>query len=283
MEECSLKKRDQIVLEITKMSNRMRKKVLDMALAAGSDSSHFGGGLSIIEITATLYGKIMKIDRDNPQWIERDRFILSKGHGCLGYYTALAEVGYISEDDLLYFEKTGGFLYGHPVMNREKGIDFSNGSLGMGLSLGNGVAIAGKKRNLDYNVYVLMGDGECNEGSVWEAAMAASHYKLNNLIGIVDKNNFQQTGKNSSIMDLKNLKNKFKSFGCETVEIDGHDIKKIYKSLINKNLNKPKVIVANTIKGKGIPEMENNPAWHHKSGVPTEEIYRFFQEMEEQS
>ena len=264
MEVCSLKKRDQIVNEIAKMSNRMRKKVLDMALAAGSDSSHFGGGLSIIEITATLYGKIMRIDRDNPQWIERDRFILSKGHGCLGYYTALAEVGYISEDDLLYFEKTGGYLYGHPVMKRDKGIDFSNGSLGMGLSLGNGVAIAGKKRNLDYSVYVLMGDGECNEGSIWEAAMAASHYKLNNLIGIVDKNNFQQTGSNAEIMSVGDLSSKWKSFGWNVIDVDGHDIGELYDAFtIEKPSNSPTVIIAKTVKGKGFSFAENNNAWHH--------------------
>ena len=264
MEECSLNKQNQIVIDITKMANRMRRKVLDMALAAGSDSSHFGGGLSIIEITATLYGKIMRIDRDNPQWIERDRFILSKGHGCLGYYTALAEVGYISEDDLLYFEKTGGFLYGHPVMNRDKGIDFSNGSLGMGLSLGIGVAIAGKKRNLDYSVYVLMGDGECNEGSVWEAAMAASHYKLNNLIGIVDKNNFQQTGSNAEIMSLGDLSSKWKSFGWNVIDVDGHDIGELYDAFtIEKPSNSPTVIIAKTVKGKGFSFAENNNAWHH--------------------
>ena len=264
MEECSLNKQNQIVIDITKMANRMRRKVLDMALAAGSDSSHFGGGLSIIEITATLYGKIMRIDRDNPQWIERDRFILSKGHGCLGYYTALAEVGYISEDDLLYFEKTGGYLYGHPVMKRDKGIDFSNGSLGMGLSLGNGVAIAGKKRNLDYSVYVLMGDGECNEGSVWEAAMAASHYKLNNLIGIVDKNNFQQTGSNAEIMSVGDLSSKWKSFGWNVIDVDGHDIGELYDAFtIEKPSNSPTVIIAKTVKGKGFSFAENNNAWHH--------------------
>ena len=264
MEECSLNKQNQIVIDITKMAKRMRRKVLDMALAAGSDSSHFGGGLSIIEITATLYGKIMRIDRDNPQWIERDRFILSKGHGCLGYYTALAEVGYISEDDLLYFEKTGGYLYGHPVMKRDKGIDFSNGSLGMGLSLGNGVAIAGKKRNLDYSVYVLMGDGECNEGSVWEAAMAASHYKLNNLIGIVDKNNFQQTGSNAEIMSVGDLSSKWKSFGWNVIDVDGHDIGELYDAFtIEKPSNSPTVIIAKTVKGKGFSFAENNNAWHH--------------------
>ena len=259
-----MNERDQIIREITKMSKRMRKNVLDMALAAGADSSHFGGGLSIIEITATLYGEIMRIDKNNPTWVDRDRFILSKGHGCLGYYTALAEVGYISEDDLLYFEKTGGYLYGHPVMKRDKGIEFSNGSLGMGLSLGNGVALAGKKRNSNYSVYVLMGDGECNEGSVWEAAMAAAHYQLSNLIGIVDKNNFQQTGSNVEIMSVGDLVSKWKSFGWHVIEVDGHDIGQLYDAFTSeKPSNSPTVIVANTVKGKGFTFSENNNAWHH--------------------
>ena len=259
-----MNEKEKTIIDITEMSKRMRKKVLDMALSAGSDSSHFGGGLSIIEIVAILYGKIMNIDRNNPQWIERDRFILSKGHGCLGYYTALAEVGYISEDDLLFFEKTGGFLYGHPVMNRTKGIDFSNGSLGMGLSLGNGVAIAGKKRKIDYKVYVLMGDGECNEGSVWEAAMAASHYKLNNLVGIIDKNNFQQTGSNEDIMSVGDLTNKWKSFGWNVIEVNGHDIGELYDAFtLEKNYNNPTAIIAKTIKGKGFSFSENNNDWHH--------------------
>jgi transketolase len=142
----------------------------------------------------------------------------------------------------------------------------------MGLALGVGVALAAKKKQKNYKTYVVLGDGECNEGSIWESVLSASHFKLDNMTIIVDRNNFQQTGKNSSIMDLKNLKNKFKSFGCETVEIDGHDIKKIYKSLINKNLNKPKVIVANTIKGKGIKLFENDNNWHHS--IITKSIYK---------
>ena len=200
-----MKNRDKKIKKIEAMAKRMRKKVLDMALAAGASSSHFGGGLSIVDITATLYGAIMKLDPKNPKWENRDRFILSKGHGVLGYYTALSEIGYISEKDLKTFEKDGTYLFGHPVMNRSKGIEFSNGSLGMGLSLGIGVALAGKRKNIDFKVYVLMGDGECNEGSVWEAAMAAPQYKLKNLVAILDRNNMQQTGTNSEIMSVGDL------------------------------------------------------------------------------
>ena len=256
--------RNKKIIEIQNMAKRMRRKVLDMALTAGASSSHFGGGLSIIDITATLYGQIMNLDPKDPEWIERDRFILSKGHGVLGYYTALSEIGYISEKDLKTFEKDGTYLYGHPVINRSKGIEFSNGSLGMGLSLGIGVALAGKRKNIDYKVYVLMGDGECNEGSVWEAAMAGPHYKLDNLVAIIDKNNLQQTGTNSEIMSVGDLVSKWKSFGWQVFEIDGHNVPEIYDTFLSvKDQSGPVAIVANTVKGKGFSFAENNNAWHH--------------------
>ena len=256
--------RDKKIKKIQEMAKRMRKKALDMALNAGAASSHFGGGLSIIDITATLYGAIMNLDQKNPKWENRDRFILSKGHGVLGYYTALSEIGYISEEDLKTFEKDGTYLFGHPVMKRSKGIEFSNGSLGMGLSLGIGVALAGKRKNMDYKVYVLMGDGECNEGSVWEAAMAGPHYRLDNLVAILDKNNLQQTGTNSEIMSVGDLASKWKSFGWKVFEIDGHNVPEIYNTFLSaKDQNGPVAIVANTIKGKGFSFAENNNAWHH--------------------
>jgi transketolase len=206
----------------------------------------------------------MNLDPKNPEWADRDRFILSKGHGVLGYYTALSEIGYISEKDLKTFEKDGTYLYGHPVINRSKGIEFSNGSLGMGLSLGIGVALAGKRKKIDYKVYVLMGDGECNEGSVWEAAMAGPHYKLDNLVAIIDKNNLQQTGTNSEIMSVGDLVSKWKSFGWQVFEIDGHNVTEIYNTFLSvKNQNGPVAIVANTVKGKGFSFSENNNSWHH--------------------
>jgi len=265
MEVCNLMPdREKKIIEIQDMAKRMRKKVLDMALTAGAGSSHFGGGLSIIDITATLYGAIMKLDPKNPKWENRDRFILSKGHGVLGYYTALSEIGYISEEDLKTFEKDGTYLFGHPVMNRSKGIEFSNGSLGMGLSLGIGVALAGRRKNMDYKVFVLMGDGECNEGSVWEAAMAAPQYKLDNLVAILDKNNLQQTGTNSDIMSVGDLAAKWDSFGWQVFEIDGHNVHEIYNTFLSVNSqNGPVAIVANTVKGKGFSFAEDNNAWHH--------------------
>tara|TARA_B100001540_G_C15656171_1_gene573381 strand:+ start:25 stop:858 length:834 start_codon:yes stop_codon:yes gene_type:complete len=253
-----------VIERLQAMALRMRKNVLDMALNAGAGSSHFGGGLSIVDITATLFGEIMNIDPKNPEWGKRDRFILSKGHGVLGYYTALSEVGYIAKEDLLNFEKDGGFLFGHPIMKRDKGIEFSNGSLGMGLSLGIGVALASKIKKNNCNVYVLMGDGECNEGSVWEGAMAGAQFNLNNLVAIIDRNNLQQTGSNDEIMSVGDIASKWKSFGWEVEEIDGHNISEIYKTfLLAKKFNGPFAIIAHTIKGKGFSFAENNNVWHH--------------------
>ena len=259
-----MKDHNKIIMNLENMARRMRRRMLDMAVSAGANSSHFGGGLSIIDITATLYGEIMNLNPENPEWEERDRFILSKGHGVLGYYTALSEVGFIPEEDLETFGKNGTYLYGHPVMNRSKGIEFSNGSLGMGLSLGIGVALAGKRKKMDYKVYVLLGDGECNEGSVWEAAMAGSHFQLDNLVTILDRNNFQQTGSNKDIMSVENLASKWESFGWNVSEIDGHNISEIYDALkAVKNQKGPNAIVARTIKGKGFSFSENNNDWHH--------------------
>ena len=260
-----MSKEKDIINKINEMTKRMRKNILDMSLSAGSESSHFGGGLSIVEITATLFGSIMSYDPKNPEWEDRDRFILSKGHGCLGYYTALHEIGLISKDDLMKFEKTNSYLLGHPVMNRKKGIEFSNGSLGMGLSIGIGVALAAKKRKKNYKVYVLIGDGECNEGSVWEAAMAAPNFKLNNIISIVDRNNLQQTGTNKEIMSVGDIAEKWRSFAWDVIELDGHNIKELYDAFSNeRNSTKPLAIIANTIKGKGFSFSENNNDWHHK-------------------
>mgnify|MGYP001321997942 FL=1 len=249
---------------IKSFSKEMRKNILSMAFAAGSSSSHFGGALSITEIVSTLFADQMKIDKSNPNWEKRDRFILSKGHACLAYYSALCEVGYISKDELLTFEKDNSNLLGHPVRNKDLGIEFSNGSLGMGLSLGIGLALSAKKRNKDFKVYVIVGDGECNEGSVWEAAMAAPNFNLENLYVIIDKNNFQQTGSNKQIMSVDNLRSKWESFNWYSREVDGHNIDELL-DIFNEcnNIKKPKAIIANTIKGKGFSFSENNNDWHH--------------------
>lgn len=261
-----MESREDVLRRIAQMSRRMRERALNMALTAGGNSTHFGGGLSIIDITATLYGGVMRFDRNNLEWNERDRFVLSKGHGVLGYYTALAEAGFIPEEDLATFEKSESYLLGHPVMNRSKGIEFTNGSMGMGLSLGIGVALAGKRRNSTYKVYVLLGDGECNEGSVWEAAMAASQFKLDNLVAIFDRNNFQLGGSNSDVMSVGDLAQKWRSFGWDAVEVDGHNIGELYDAFRRTGApHTPVAIIAKTVKGKGFSFSENNNAWHHAS------------------
>ena len=252
------------IKNIKNFAFQVRKNILEMAVAAGAGSAHFGGALSIAEIVSTLFAYQMKIDKNNPRWEERDRFILSKGHACLAYYAALCEVGYISNNELKTFEQNDTNLLGHPVINRNLVIDFSNGSLGMGLSLGIGVAISSKKKKKNFNVYVIVGDGECNEGSIWEGAMAAPNFKLDNLYVIIDKNNFQQTGSNKEIMNVGNLKDKWSSFGWYTVELDGHNIQELYNFFKeSKKIDKPKAIIANTIKGKGFSFSENNNDWHH--------------------
>ena len=259
-----IKNREIEIKNIEGISKRMKYHLLDTALAAGASSSHFGGGLSIIDITATLYGAIMKIDSNNPEWCDRDRFILSKGHGVLGYYTALVEAGFIPKEDLMSFEKNRFLPLGHPVKNRAKGIEFSNGSLGMGLALGIGVALSGKRRKSAFDVFVLMGDGECNEGAVWEAALAGPQYKLDNLFAIVDRNNYQQTGFNADIMSVGDLESKWKSFGWHVKSVDGHNVEELYDAFTaEKKQNKPIAIIAHTIKGKGFSFSENNNDWHH--------------------
>lgn len=258
------KKTDYNLESIKIFSYNLRKNILDMAFIAGASSSHFGGALSIAEIVSFLFSHQMKLDKKNPKWDLRDRFILSKGHACLAYYSALCEVGYISKEQLQTFEKDDSNLLGHPVINKELGIEFSNGSLGMGLALGIGVALASKLKKKDYNVYTILGDGECNEGSVWEAAMAAPNINLNNLYVIIDKNNFQQTGSNKDIMNIDNLADKWSSFGWYTKSIDGHNFDEMFNCFESlKEIKKPKAIIANTIKGKGFSFSENNNDWHH--------------------
>ena len=248
--------------DIKNFAKNIRISILNMSLNAGANSSHFGGALSIVEILATLFSSVMNI---NGKKLTKDRFILSKGHACLAYYATLSEIGLIKKKDLLTFEKNDTKLLGHPVKNDDIGIDFSTGSLGMGFSSAIGVALAIKKKKEPYNVYVVLGDGECNEGSVWEGALSAPNLELNNLNVIVDNNGFQQTGSNKNIMNLLDLKKKWESFGWHVEEVDGHNINNLNKIFLSiKKINKPKVIIAKTIKGKGFSFSEDNNEWHHK-------------------
>ena len=260
------------IQEIKKFALDCRKNILEMALVAGANSSHFGGALSIVEIISTLYASQIKFDKSNPNWPDRDRFILSKGHACLAYYSALSQIGHIPKKELKTFEQDGSNLLGHPVLNKDIGIDFSNGSLGMGLSIGIGLAIASIKKQKKTNIYVVLGDGECNEGSVWEAAMAAPNFNLANLHAIIDNNGFQQTGSNFEIMNSNSLRDKWSSFGWHATEIDGHNVSELLNYFEKvKDIKKPKALIAKTTKGKGFSFSENNNDWHHS--VLTKSMY----------
>lgn len=247
---------------------QIRKELLQMIYNSGT--GHTGGSLSSVDILVALYYEIMEIDPQNPKWELRDRFVLSKGHSVESYYTILADLGFFPKDELKYFCKFNSSLIGHPSF-KVPGIEMNTGSLGHGLSIAVGMALAGKMDDKNYKVYVLMGDGELAEGSIWEGAMSANHYKLDNLVGIVDRNKLQISGDTENIMSLENLEAKWRAFGWSVITLDGNNIKELIKKLkeIPMDKDKPHVIIANTIKGKGVPFIENNPKWHHK--VPNEE------------
>lgn len=248
---------------VEQMALRMRHRILDMSLRC-EGPTHLGGGLSLVEIMAVLYGAIMNVRPDDPHWENRDRFILSKGHGVLALYTALAEVGFINEDEFRTFKENDSNLISHPVMNLDLGIESSNGSLGQGLSMAVGLAWAARRKGKKHSIYVVMGDGECNEGSVWEAAMSASQFKLGNLVAVVDNNKFQSDGASDEIISADNLSSKWRSFGWNVVDADGHNVEKLIEILGNIDASEtPTCVVAHTTKGKGIDFMENNNEWHH--------------------
>lgn len=248
--------------EIRGICKKMRRDCLIMADSAGSTGFHFGGTFSMIEIVATLYFSVMHIDKDDFNSNNRDRLIISKGHGIPAVYAALKEMGALTEENLRTYKSDDTILYGHPVMNESIGIEFSTGSLGQGLSQGTGCALALKHFNNAARVYVVIGDGECDEGSIWEAAMSASKFGLDNLVVIVDKNKIQYDGDTENVMPLLSLEDKFNSFGWNVCTIDGHDIDACETAFSNQS-DKPMVVIANTVKGKGISFMENDPAWHH--------------------
>ncbi len=258
--------------EIELHARNMRKLMLDMGRHAGAHAAHMGGALSIADVMSVLYFGVMNIREKGMSSLDRDRLILSKGHASLGLYSALIESGLMPESMKNTFEDDNSALLGHPVKNRELGIEFTNGSLGMGLSIGIGVAIAFQKKQKNNKVYVVLGDGECNEGSVWEAFMAASHFKLNNLIAIIDCNKFQLTGATDDIMSLGSMSEKLKAFGWKVDEVKGHDVPTLCNVLDPiKSMNKPHAIVMDSIKGKGFSFSENNNAWHH--AVVTQNTY----------
>ena len=251
-----------ITLKREDIANNIRINIIKSVSSA--KSGHPGGSLSIADIMTVLYFEKMNIDPTNPKFEDRDRFVLSKGHAAPALYATLAERGYYSKDDLLTLRKFGSKLQGHPDMKKVMGIDMSTGSLGQGLSAANGMALAAKLDNKDYKVYVVIGDGELQEGQIWEAAMTAAHYKLDNVIAFVDWNGLQIDGSNDEVMTIKPIDEKFKAFGWNVMVIDGHNYDEISDAvdIAKKENGKPTVIIAKTVKGKGVSFMENNVSWH---------------------
>jgi len=260
------------LLELKKKAVRTRKHILDEVYAA--QSGHPGGSLSATEIFTYLFQHEMRIDPANPKWEDRDRFVLSKGHCAPGLYAALAIRGFFPEEDLKGFRSIDSYLQGHPSMKDVPGVDMSTGSLGQGISTAVGMALAGKLDKKDYRVFALLGDGEIQEGQVWEAFMSAAHYKLDNLTAFLDHNGLQIDGNISDVMCPEDVVEKFRAFCWNVIEIDGHDWEAIENAVekAKETKGRPTVIVANTVKGKGVSYMEGVAGWHGMA--PDEELYK---------
>ncbi len=264
------------VEELEKMANTVRKGIIEEVY--NGQSGHPGGSLSVADILTVLYFHELNIDEKNPKWEDRDRVVLSKGHCSPALYSCLANRGFFPVEDLKTFRKIDSYLQGHPDMNKIPGVDMTTGSLGQGLSAAVGMAIAGKMDKKDYRVYCILGDGEIEEGQIWEAAMSAKKYALDNLCVIVDNNNLQIDGTIEEVMSPYPIDEKFRSFGFEMIKIDGHNMQEILDAFdVAKHVKgKPVCMIAKTIKGKGVSYMENQVGWHGKA--PNEEQYKMAME-----
>ncbi len=259
------------IRELELLAVKIRKHIIEMLYRAAS--GHPGGSLSAVDALVALYFAHMHHNPKNPKDPDRDRFILSKGHAAPALYAVLAEAGYFPVEELYHLREINHMLQGHPVSLYTPGVEASTGSLGHGLSFGVGVALAGKLDKKDYRVYVMLGDGETDEGQVWEAAAAASHYRLDNLIGLIDRNYLQIDGHTEEVLKLESVRERWAAFGWHVIEVDGHDIAEILRALeeADQRENMPTMIILNTIKGKGVSFMENNVDFH---GVPPNEMER---------
>lgn len=243
-------------------ANKIRKHILNMVYNSGG--SHIASALSIVDLISVLYNEILKIDCKNPKWQERDRFILSKGHACTPIYATLAELGFFSVSDLELYGKDNSILMNH-ISHKVSGVEFSTGALGHGLPFGVGKAKAAKILNQNWQTFVLLSDGELDEGSNWEAFMFAAHHKLNNLTAIIDYNKLQSLDSVEKTMAIEPLEQKFKSFGWDVFEVDGHNYSQISNAFLDNSNSNPKVVIAHTVKGKGVSFMENKVEWHYKT------------------
>ncbi|OHE71993.1 MAG: transketolase [Verrucomicrobia bacterium GWC2_42_7] len=260
------------MINSTEFARRMRVHILDMIYSA--KASHIGSALSCTDIVAVLYNNILKIESDDPhRFKNRDRIVFSKGHASASLYAALALAGFFPEEELATFYKNGSKLSGH-VSHKVPGVEFSTGSLGHGLSVAVGMALAAKKRGEAWRSFAILSDGECDEGSTWEAALFANQFKLDNLLLIIDYNKIQSLDYTKMVLDLEPFEAKWKSFGWESISVDGHNHKELHRALSSCPINKgsPSVIIAHTVKGKGISFMEDKVLWHYR--CPDEEEYK---------
>lgn len=261
----------ELIIKCQESAKRIRRRVIDMTYSTGKTGAHLGGSLSIVELLAGLYAGVIRFDSANPDWEGRDRVILSKGHAAMALYPALVEAGIINESELETFKQDGSRLGGHPSLNGLPGIEFASGSLGQGLSLGVGTCLALKRKgNKDSRAFVFLGDGECDEGSVWEAAASAGHYHLNNLVAVVDINAIQYDGLTTEVMDMSPFENKWVDFGWDVISINGHNVEEVLDSYKRKG-DKPLAVLAHTVKGKGVSFMENN--WKYHNASLSKELY----------
>lgn len=262
----------EMILKCQDAAEEIRKDIIEMTYGTGNTGAHLGGSLSLAEILATLYLGVLKYKAEDANWEGRDRVILSKGHGALAFYPTLVQAGILNKSELLSFKKNGSKLSGHPSLNGLSGIEFASGSLGQGLSLGVGVCLAlQKKENMESKTFVILGDGECDEGSVWEAAASASHFRLNQLVAIVDMNDIQYDGPTDEIMNMHSMAKKWKEFGWEVKEVDGHNVEELLEAYAIRG-EKPLVVIAHTVKGKGISFMEGD--WHYHNARLSKEQYQ---------
>jgi transketolase len=252
-------------------------KILEQA-----QRGHVGSAFSVMEIVCVLYDDVLRFDPKNPRWPDRDRFIFSKGHGCLALYVMLAEKGFFPSGELYKTCKFGAMLGGHPESRKIPGVEASTGALGHGLSIGVGCALAARIDRKNYRTFVLIGDGESNEGSVWEAALSAGKHKLDSLTVIVDYNKMQSYGTTYEIQDLEPLVDKWSSFGFSVREADGHDVRALKKALLDVpyDAGRPSALICHTVKGKGMRTTEHNPEWHHKAKLKPEELKQLYAELE---
>jgi transketolase len=262
---------------LDRRSFELRKLAIDALVAGGR--GHVGSAFSLVEMLRVLYDSVLRYDPARPEWEDRDRFILSKGHGCLAFYAILADKGFFPKDELLKFCKRDGILGGHPEAGKIPGVEASTGSLGHGLSIAVGKAQAARIKGQKHRVFIIVSDGECNEGSTWEAALSAAKHKLDNLVVLLDYNKQQSYSTTSEVLELEPLADKWSAFGFAVREVDGHDVDAISRELQTAPFaaGRPSLLLCHTVKGKGVPFAERNLSWHHKNKLTEDEVKALYE------